>query len=316
MRIADPRPAPAPPSNPAGESPHIWVDDPQNFSGDHIQPIHHSFHTHALLQMPALARLAAALVPTGQCRFLQAGGAMDSEFAHKPRHPQGLEVDEVFRRIEAPGSWVALYNIETVAEYRALLAQVMACFAPLVQQQQPGIFNVGGFIFISAPPSVTPFHIDRENNFWMQIHGRKTLHVWDHRDRQLVPAPVVDNFIVYAGQEGVRLAPGHLSRSQVFDVGPGQGAYFPSTSPHSTRTERSWVTPGQAVSVSIGVVFYSATTRRRARVHACNVMLRRLGWQPAQPGQSTWVDAAKAALGWAYIAGKRRLRGYLPQVGL
>ena len=93
--------------------------------------------------------------------------------------------------MEEPGSWIALYNVEAVPRYAALLQEIIDGLRERVEREEPGIFAVTGFIFISAPPSVTPFHIDRENNFWLQLHGRKTLSVWDPNDREAVSAPHV-----------------------------------------------------------------------------------------------------------------------------
>jgi len=31
---------------------------------------------------------------------------------------------------------------------------------------------------LSAPPAQTPFHIDRDDNFWLQIRGSKRKTVW------------------------------------------------------------------------------------------------------------------------------------------
>lgn len=233
---------------------------------------------------------------TNQCRFIAPASRQASEFAHFPQETGRRVIDEVFRRIKEPGSWVALYNVETHPAYREFLAEVISCVRPLVDPKQPGTHNVGGFIFISAPPSVTPFHIDRENNFWLQIKGRKVLNVWDHTDRQAVAAEAVEHFIVHAGLEGVRLKDGLQLRSHEFDVGPGDGVYFPSTSPHTTHTDPAWARPGDGVSISISVVFYTNVTRRTANVHAWNLFLRRLGMQPTEPGQSIWLDRMRSNL--------------------
>ena len=222
----------------------------------------------------------------------------------------------MFRRIEEPGSWVALYNVETHPVYRGFLAEVTASVRALVEPEQPGMFNVGGFIFISAPPSVTPFHIDRENNFWLQVKGRKTINVWNPNDRHVVPAAVVEKFIVYAGRDEVRLKEGFVERSHQFDVGPGDGVYFPSTSPHTTRSNPGWTRPGDGVSISIGVVFYSDVTRRRANVHRWNLFLRRIGMTPTEPGHSLWLDRVKYPLGRSLVWLTRTFRGYRPQVGM
>jgi hypothetical protein len=305
------------PSGAAFAAPYkIWVDDPGAFSTARVQTIHHNFHEHPLMQLPALAVLANELAATKQCRFIAPGSEQASVFAHHPTESAGRSVDEVFRRMDEPGSWVALYNVETNPLYRAFLAEVTAQVRALVEPQQPGMFSVGGFIFISAPPSVTPFHIDRENNFWLQIKGRKTMNVWDHTDRHVVAAGAVEQFIMYAGLEGVRLKEGFRERSHEFDVGPGDGVYFPSTSPHMTRSDPNWVQPGNGVSISIGVVFYTEVTRRHANIHAWNLQLRRLGLTPREPGQSHWLDALKYPCGRSFIWFKKTFRGYRPQVGM
>jgi len=295
---------------------HAWAVDPASFSTHRVSPIRHNFDRHPLMQLPALAQLAKDLAKTNQCRFITPGSTQATQFHHAAKDPQGRDIEEVFRRIEEPGSWVALYNVETHPLYKGFVEEVVDSVRNLVEAEQPGIFNVGGFIFISAPPSVTPFHIDRENNFWLQVKGRKTMNVWDHTDRHVVPGALVDEFILYASLEEVKLKDGFRERSHEFDVGPGDGVYFPSTSPHMTRSDEHWVRPGDGVSISIGVVFYTQDTRRRANVHAWNMFLRKFGLDPMQPGLSAWRDAIKYRLGRALVWFKKTYRGYKPKVGL
>ena len=49
-----------------------------------------------------------------------------------------------------------------------------------------------------------------------------------------------------------------------FECGPGDGAYFPSTTPHMTESRPEW-NQGDSLSISVGMVFYSNVTRRDAR---------------------------------------------------
>ena len=293
----------------------IQAVDPARFSTHRISPIRHDFDRHPLMQLPRLAQLARDLLPTEQCRFIRPGSSQTSEFFHTPKAPDGQDIDAVFEHIETPGSWVALYNVQTDPHYAAFLDEVMASARTLIGPEQPGLFRVAGFIFISAPPSVTPFHIDRENNFWLQIRGRKTMTVFDHRDRDVVPARAVEEFIVHGSLNEVRLDPALLDHGHDFDVGPGDGVYFPATSPHMTRTTTDWVQPGDGVSISIGVVFYTAVTRHQARVHQCNRVLRHLGLQPDCPGTRPWRDALKAPLGQAIAAARVRWRGHVAPPG-
>lgn len=288
----------------------IAVADAASFSTFRVQPIRHDFDRHPLLQLDELAKLAKVLSATGQCRFIAPDTAQDAPFEHRGADPAGRAIDEVFARIEEPGSWVALYNVETHPPYRALLEEITASVRPLVEREQPGMFNVGGFIFVSAPPSVTPFHIDRENNFWLQIRGRKVMNVWEPTDTHVVSEIDREAFIVNAALDNVRMKSGDRERSHEFDVGPGDGVYFPSTSPHMTRSDPSWVRPGDGVSVSIGVVFYTDVTRRAARLHILNRVFRRFGLNPSVPGARPWVDRVKYPLACALVWFKKNVRGY------
>lgn len=268
------------------------------------------------MRMEELRQLANRLYPKGQCRFVRPGITQASAISHAPFSPDGRSVDEIFDDIRKPGSWVALYNVEKDARYREFLAEVQAAFKPLIVREQGRLLDVGGFIFISAPPSVTPFHIDRENNFWLQIHGRKRMTVWDPGPDGVVDIPAVENFIVTRDLSQVRFEETMRPLAHEFDTVPGDGVYFPSTSPHMTYSGRDWVAPGDEVCVSIGVVFYTELTRRHARVHAFNRMARRVGFSPRPPGESPVRDHAKSLLGGAMVRARARIGRYALPPGL
>lgn len=267
------------------------------------------------MDMGALGALAGRLAPTQQCRFVRPGTRQDSAFDHTATSHDGRDIDEVFARIEEPGSWVALYNVQTDPAYKGFVDEVASTVRPWVEREQPGMYEVGGFVFISAPPSVTPFHIDRENNFWLQVRGRKTMSVWEASDREAVSQQAVEDFIVHGGQQGLALRDGIRQRAHHFDTGPGDGVYFPSTSPHMTRVDTDWVAPGDGVSVSIGVVFYTQTTRRAAHAHAFNRMVRRAGLSPRMPEAGHSPEAWRYWLGKAVVGLHQRTRGWTPPRG-
>src|SRR3546814_19551799 len=66
--------------------------------------------------------------------------------------------------------------------YRRLVGEVLESVRPGVEAVDPGMCHRGGWIFITSPNTVTPFHFDKEHNFVLQIHGRTRIYVWDHRD--------------------------------------------------------------------------------------------------------------------------------------
>lgn len=305
-----PQPQVAAQSNAQMSAFEVSASDAHSFGTDRACAIRHNFDQHPLMQLPRLAQLAHDLMPAKQCRFISPNTTQTSEFFHTPVAPGGQDIDAVFADIEQSGSWVALYNVQTDPAYAGFLDEVMAAAGPLFAKEQPGLFRVAGFIFISAPPSVTPFHMDRENNFWLQIRGKKVMTVFDHRDRELVPGVDVENFIIDGSLDKVRLAPHLANRGKDFVVGPGDGVYFPATSPHMTRSTTDWVRPGDGVCISIGVVFYTDVTRHHARVHQWNRILRRVHLSPSFPGESRWRDTLKAPFGRALASARVRWRGY------
>lgn len=292
----------------------LEVDKPDDFSLRKFARFHHTYDDHPLLQLDRLEQLAMKLVATEQCRFIAPGTKASSTFSHVKESVDGRSLADVFRQIETPGSWIALYDVETDAEYRDFLRDVVMNSAQ-VKASRETVTDVRGFIFISAPPSVTPFHIDRENNFWMQVRGRKTLTIWDREDRGTVPGKAVEDFIIWGSLDEVKLTDAALARGIAVDCGPGDGMYFPSTTPHMTSTHTGWVQPGDGVSISIGINFYTDATRRAAYVHSANRILRRLGLQPVGPDISAWRDAWKYALGRVVVAAMRSFRGYSPPPG-
>jgi hypothetical protein len=305
----------APPHAAAPATPEpYWVTADTDFSMSHRCRIRHNYHRHPLMQLDRLEQLARSLMATEQCRFIVPGSTDASTFDHKSTPADGRSVEDVFRRMHEPGSWVALYNVQTDPVYERFLRDVLGSAERVVQDHETA-YDVRGFIFISAPPSVTPFHMDRENNFWLQIRGRKTLSVWDHRDRATVAARDVETFINYRSLDNVRLTDAARSRAGTYDCGPGDGVYFPSTSPHMTHTDTSWVSPEDGVVVSIGVVFYSNVTRRNAYAHAFISVRRRFGLNPRLAGTSEWVDRVKYPFGRVVVALRRRFQGYTPPPG-
>jgi len=294
----------------------IWFESDASYHPQKPVALRHTFSEHPLLQLPRLQQLAESLLATGQCKFVAPDITQGSPFSTLTRDPSGKGIADVFAQIEVPGAWIALYNVETDPEYRQFLWDAVATVREQVDVLDPGTFHVGGFIFISAPPSVTPFHIDRENNFWLQLRGRKTINVWNPMDREAVSENAVEQFVVQGSLDEVKLREGVQSRSFERDMAPGEGVYMPSTSAHMTRTTTDWVVPGDGVSMSIGIVFYTAATRRAANIHALNLFLRNHGFNPAPPGQSALLDAIKYPFAWTFVRGRKLLRGYVLRDGM
>lgn len=301
----------------SGENYKIWFERDADYDCRKTARIRHTYSQHPLMQLPKLQQLAERLLPSGQCKFLCADDVTaSSAFVLRSDNPQGQTLAEVFGNIHRSGSWIALYNVETDPEYRQFLESALATARPLIDKQDPGTFSVGGFIFISAPPAVTPFHIDRENNLWLQIRGRKRINVWNPDDRVAVSEEAVERFIVHGDLSDVMFMDAVRPRCLDVETAPGEGVYMPSTSAHMTESGTHWVQPGDEYAISIGIVFYTRATRRAANIYALNLFLRQRGWQPTPPYEKPWLDIIKYPIAWGYTRFRKWLRGYELRMGM
>ena len=182
---------------------------------------------------------------------------------------------------------MSLLNVQIDPIYRELVGTVLDSVQPQVERHDPGMCHRGGWIFVSSPNTVTPFHFDKEHNFILQIHGHKRIYVWDHRDR---------------GGQRARARPFHLDherdllhwrdefreRAHVFDLQPGQGAYMPSTSPHMVEN-------GDNPSITASFTYYTDATRRDALLHAAHSMMRSAGSPRRRSARRRRCDAVTHA---------------------
>jgi len=149
----------------------------------------------------------------------------------------------------------------------------------------PGMKRRSGFIFVSSPGSVTPFHFDQEYNFLLQIRGQKQVSLFDGEDRALLTERELEKF--YArGHRNLVFDDTNQRKAQVFTLAPGDGLYFPVTWPH-------WVKNGSQVSVSFSITFRTASSDRREVLYRVNERLRRVGIKLPPVGHSELIDAAK-----------------------
>jgi hypothetical protein len=140
-------------------------------------------------------------------------------------------------------------------------------------------------IFVSSASSITPCHFDPEINFFAQIAGEKTYHLFP-------PATVaeeeMEQFYVAGAVNIAQVDLANLdpSKEQVFALQAGMGLHQPQNSPH-------WVQTGADLSISYSFVFETDVTRATGRVRAYNRYLRRLGISPTGVGVSPTLDLLK-----------------------
>ncbi len=259
--------------------------DQETFQRDfNVRPfmIGHHLAEHPLFALDELLELSQTL-PEASVEYNAGTLPVNQDPTQTPRN--GLSVAETIQRIAENKSWLVLKNIEQQPQYKQLLDKCLNQMKPYVDAIAPGMSVRQGFVFISSPGSITPYHIDPENNFLLQIRGSKTVHMFDPNDRVVLPEEKIEAFFNGAHRNLV-IDESLMARGQYFDLPAGQGLHFPVVAPH-------WVQNGPDVSVSFSITFQTDSSRRRQSLHRLNAKMRKLGIKPSNVGDSPWRDQFK-----------------------
>lgn len=270
--------------------------DPWRISG-----VRHRLAEHPLLQPDALIELGKRLEVDGRVRTHSSNADAGTPFNAAPRlHPNRKPAAETLSRIREAKAWMSLLNVQTDPVYRGLVDEVLDELKAEIDRTDPGMCYRGGWIFVTSPNTVTPFHFDKEHNFILQVRGRKRIHVWDHRDSVAASEEARDRFHARHERDLLVWDEALRQRARVFDVGPGDGAYMPSTSPHMVEN-------GDEPSITISFTYYTDATRRDSLLHKAHDRLRqRLGVSLPPVGRNAALDAVVHG-GGRLVAGANRL---------
>jgi hypothetical protein len=244
--------------------------------------IRHHLADHPLFSLERLIELASRL-PEEKVKYNGADISVATGLYGGPR--TGLSIRETIHQIEECRSWMVINNVELDPEYRQLLDRCLDEVQLFSEPIDPGMFRREGFIFISSPLSVTPFHMDPEYNFLLQVRGKKQISIWDSRDRSVLSEIALERYFSDADTQIV-FKEEFQQKASVFELTPGTGLHFPVIAPH-------WVRNGDEVSVSFSVTFRTPASERRRIVHCANADLRRIGVNPTPQGVSAFRDLAK-----------------------
>ena len=272
----------------------------ENFARKPVE-MQHRLTSHRLLSVESIAELAEQL-PADRVEHNLADlpKVVDPGEVRQSDQPVG----DIARGIESNGCWMVLKNIELEPRYRALLDESLDEVVPHLRGRDAEMIEREGFIFLSAPGSMTPSHTDPEHNFLLQVRGTKRMSVGRF------PDPETEQLALEQALGGGHRNVGWEPKDPVsFDLGPSDGVYVPPHAPH-------WVENGDQVSVSLSITFATPASLRGRQMHAINARLRKLGLSPSAPGRRPRVDqgklaAARALRGLRQVS-RRRARGEAP----
>jgi len=256
----------------------------------------HDLVGHELLQLDAVAALAQRMRPE-DVEYNRGDIPVGIDPSATPAN--GLSIEETIRRIEECGSWMVLKLIERDPLYRDLLHDALSGVEQAVFGTTGAMLKREGFIFISSPNAVTPFHFDPEHNILLQIRGRKTMTIFPADDEHLVSGEEHERFH-NGGHRNLPWQEEFGARGRAFELTPGKSVYVPVKAPHFVRN-------GPEVSISLSVTWRSQWSFREERARRMNHLLRRAGLNPRAPQRFPHQNQLKA-LGYDVIDKARRLR--------
>lgn len=244
--------------------------------------LEHRLVGHPLFELPRLIELAGTL-PEDQVEYNSGDLPVTQDPLKTPRN--GLSIRETIQRIEECRSWMVLKNVEMDPSYRQLLD---LCLDPLIRFC-PDMRTREAFVFVSSPDAVTPYHIDHECNFLLQIVGTKTVRMLPPNDPTVLQEADLERFYAGGSRNLLRLDSRTEAKASSYQLTPGLGLHFPVTAPH-------WVKNGPAVSISFSITFRTSHSDRREILYRINHKMRTLGLHPRPVGRSESSDNMKYAV--------------------
>ena len=256
-----------------------------NFAASYPEGPHklrHNLSAHPLLELDALAELGEAL-PARSVEYNR--GDVPIGVDGKPEGT-GLAIGETIRGIEQTNSWAVLKNIEQHPAYAALLAELLGELEELIVRKTGRMMKTQGFIFVSSPDAVTPYHFDPEHNILLQLTGQKAMTVFPAGNPVCAPDSVHETYHTGGARE-LAWHDGLACHGQTFQLIEGEAIYVPVMAPHHVRN-------GPVPSISLSITWRSEWSFAEADARAFNSLLRQWGLAPRPPGRWPARNRGKA----------------------
>ena len=265
-------------------TPRLFDIDWSTFDPWKVTPVRHRITEHPLLQIDQLVRLSSRLAKHGGIRTHSNDAYAGTDFNHAPMlYPNQRSPEETLANIQSAKAWMSLLNVQTDEVYRGLVDEILDDLKPAIDRVDPGMTYRGGWIFVTSPNTITPFHMDKEHNFIMQISGKKRLLVWEPDDIETLSEAARDLFHANHSRDLVIWREEARKKAHVFDLEPGMGAYMPQTAPHLVEN-------GDNASITVSFTYYTDATRRKSRLHTLHQRMRGWGMNPSPVGARPAID--------------------------
>ena len=244
--------------------------------------LRHNLGQHPLLELEALASLGEAL-PETSVEYNR--GDLPIGVDGKPGS-NGMSIAQTIRHVAKANSWAVLKNVEQVPAYEALLMDLLGEIRPEIEAKTGRMLTPQGFIFISSPQAVTPYHFDPEHNILLQIRGSKVMTQFPAGDPVFAPDETHESYHS-GGPRELQWDEAFIGGARDFPIGPGEADFVPVMAPHYVRN-------GPESSVSLSITWRSEWSYAESDARGFNHLLRRRGFAPKAPGRWPATNRGKA----------------------
>lgn len=278
-------------SSPLGAG-HVFSDAArQTFGNSYPEMPHmlrHSLPENPLLALDALAALGESL-PDSSIEYNRGNQPIGLE--QKPGG-NGLTIGETIRGIKSSNSWAVLKNIEQNAAYGELLEALLAELKSKIEAKTGRMIKTQGFIFISSPDAVTPYHFDPEHNILMQLSGSKKMTLFPAGDPTFAPDEVHETYHGGGARELI-WRDDMLDKGTVWELTPGDALFVPVMAPHFVKV-------GPTPAISLSITWRSEWSFAEADARGFNALMRGAGFTPRAPKRWPARNSAKSLAWRAY----------------
>ena len=243
----------------------------------------HGLRDHPLLTLESLAKLSERL-PHASVEYnkgdLPTGVDPDCDIAN------GLSIGDTIRNVDICRSWAVLKNIEQDDAHRELLLSLLSELQPLIEAKTGAMLRPQGYIFVSSPDAVTPYHFDPEHNILLQLRGAKVMTQFPAGDPFFAPDETHEGYHTGGPRNLVWRDELAVGGSQ-WPLAAGDALFVPVMAPHHVKN-------GPAPSISLSITWRSDWSFAEADARAFNSVLRKAGLRPKAPGRFPAQNSVKA----------------------
>ena len=268
-----------------------WLDlEPDEFRRSYNrQPftVRHRLAEHPAFQLDALRTLCHRL-PRKLVKYRAGKIPHDANFDSSLDDYKTLTFEQAVDGLEEHRAYIAIYNAERDAEYGQILGGLLGELAAHTESVEPGLNWYSTYIFISTEDAVTPYHMDREMNFLLQIRGTKTVRLWNPNDPDVMTPAERDRLLSFSEDPRPAYKDSLADKASIFELEPGLGVHHPFIAPHLVHTR-------SGSSISLAITFRTTRSDEWTDAHRFNhLVMRRAGLVPRTVGESALVDRNKA----------------------